>query len=180
MSKKETPSLQRATMVKLFFAVALLLLMIVLLLHACGPDAVDGEQGGGIVWDSNAEEGGLVAKSKEEILAELNAKVEEGMINISMNTSPVFKTGTDKGNLLIVNSNKNNYPQVVYILLQETGEEIYRSGGIPVGSKIEYAALNKDLEPGVYDCLACFNNVDPETGTMLGEARAEIKITVQG
>ena len=45
----------------------------------------------GMVWDTNAEVGGLEHKSDEEIQAELNQKVEEGMINISMNTSQSIK-----------------------------------------------------------------------------------------
>lgn len=38
----------------------------------------------GIQMDENAQEGGLTLKSKEEIQEELNRKVEEGMINISI------------------------------------------------------------------------------------------------
>ena len=136
--------------------------------------------GNGLVMDTNAEEGGLEYASPEEIQEELNRKVEEGMINISMNTSPVFENGTAKGNLLIVNSEINRYPQIVYIVRNDTNEEIYRSGGIAVGSKIEYAALDVDLDPGVYECTAYFNNADPETGDILGTAGAEITITVQG
>lgn len=132
----------------------------------------------GMVWDTNAEVGGLEHKSDEEIQAELNQKVEEGMINISMNTTPVFETGKSKGNLLIVNSEVNNYPQIVYIVRKDNNQEIYRSGGIPVGSKIEYAALDVDLPAGSYDCVAYFNNADPDTGAILGTAGAEITITV--
>lgn len=133
----------------------------------------------GMVWDNAAEEGGLNGRSEEEIQEELNRKVEEGMINISMNTAPVFADGKSKGNLLIVNSASNNYPQIVYIVRKDTGEEIYRSGGIPVGSKIEYAALDVDLPAGTYDCVAYFNNADPDTGAILGTAGAEITITVE-
>ena len=133
----------------------------------------------GMVWDANAEEGGLEGRSEEEIQAELNKKVEEGMINISMNTSPVFADGTSEGNLMIVNSSANHYPQIVYIVRKDTNEEIYRSGGIPIGSKIENAALNVDLPAGTYDCIAYFNNADPDTGAILGTAGAEITITVE-
>ena len=134
---------------------------------------------GGIEWDANAEEGGLAHRSEEEIRAELNEKVAQGMINISMNTSPVFESGAAEGNLLIVNSERNNYPQIVTIVRKDTGDEIYRSGGIPVGSKIERARLDADLPAGTYDCVAYFNNVDPETGDFLGTAGAEIVVTVQ-
>ena len=135
-------------------------------------------QMGGLSLDPNSEEGGLVYRSQEEIQAELNQKVKEGMINISMNTSPVFESGTAKGNLMIVNSEANNYPQIVYIVRKDTGEEIYRSKGIPVGSKIEYAALDVNLPAGVYECVAYFNNADPDTGAILGTAGAEIVVTV--
>lgn len=134
---------------------------------------------GGIVWDADAEEGGLTQRSAEEVREELNRKVEEGMINISMNTAPVFPDGGSEGSLLIVNSERNNYPQVVYIVRKDTGEEIYRSGAIPVGSKIERAKLAVPLPAGSYECVAYFNNVDPATGAVLGTAGAEIVITVQ-
>lgn len=150
---------------------------------SCGSSTSTGENEAkkpGISWDVNAEEGGLTQKSEEEIQEELNKKVEEGMINISMNTAPIFETGTSKGNLLIVNSERNNHPQVVYIVLKDTGEEIYRSGAIAVGSKIEQAALDVDLDPGIYNCVAYFNNVNVETGEVLGTAGAEIQITVKG
>lgn len=139
----------------------------------------DGDASTGMQWDTNAEEGGLNGRSEEEIQAELNKKVEEGMINISMNTSPVFHDGKSKGNLMIVNSEANHYPQIVYIVRKDTNEEIYRSGGIPVGSKVENAALSVDLPAGTYDCIAYFNNADPETGAILGTAAAEITITVE-
>ena len=129
--------------------------------------------------DENAEQGGLVYRDKDEIQKELNQKVEEGMINISMNTSPIFADGTAEGNLLIVNSEANNYPQIVYIIRKDTGDEIYRSKGIAVGSKIECAKLSVNLPAGVYDCVAYFSNVDPNTGSILGTAGAEITITVQ-
>ncbi len=134
----------------------------------------------GIVWDENAEEGEITQRSAAEVQRELNEKVEAGMINISMNTSPVFANGETEGNLLIANSERNNYPQVVYIVRKDTGDEIYRSGAIPVGSKIEYAKLVVPLDAGTYECVAYFNNVDPVSGGILGTAGAEIVITVEG
>ncbi len=133
----------------------------------------------GIVYDLNAEEGGWDQMSEEEITAALNSKVDEGMINISMNTSPVFSDGTAKGSLWIVNELINNYPQKVEIYLVDGDELIYTSGAIPVGSKIETDRLDKELEAGTYECLAMFHNLDPITGESLGSAGAKIKITIQ-
>ena len=55
----------------------------------------------------------------------LNEKVEEGMISISMNTSPVFSDGESAGSLMIVNSDVNRYPISVEISRNDTGEVIY-------------------------------------------------------
>jgi hypothetical protein len=163
---------------RFLFAIPVLVL-IALFLWFWPFDGTGGLVGSAIDWDANAEEGGLNQRTQEEIQEELNRKVEEGMIRISMNTAPVFASGTAKGDLLIVNDESNNYPQVVYIVRKDTGEEIYRSGAIAVGSKIEQAPLAVDLPAGTYDCVAYFNNVDMESGTFLGTAGAEITITVQ-
>ena len=136
------------------------------------------ETGPGIVYDDGAVEGGWNEADTDKIIASLNEKVEEGMINISMNTSPNFREGTAEGNLMIVNEGINRYPQVVEISRNDTGEMIYKSGAIPVGSKIEHAKLSIDLPAGTYDCTAMFYNVDPDTGNYLGCAGAIISITV--
>ena len=133
----------------------------------------------GIVYDDGAVEGGWDEADTDKIIASLNEKVEEGMINISMNTSPNFKDGTSAGNLMIVNESINRYPQVVEITRNDTGEMIYKSGAIPVGSKIESDTLDVDLAAGTYECTSMFHNVDPETGASLGCAGAVIYLTVQ-
>ena len=133
----------------------------------------------GLILDESAVEGGWDEINTDEIVANLNKKVEAGMINIAMNTSPVFADGTSEGNLMIVNETINNYPQVVEITRNDTGELIYKSGGIPVGSKIEKAKLDVDLPAGTYACTAMFHNMNPDTGESLGCAGAIITVTVQ-
>ena len=132
----------------------------------------------GIIYDSNATVGGWEETDTETIVDSLNEKVEQGMINISMNTTPVFSDGMSAGNLMIVNEGINNYPQVVTIVRNDTNETIYQSNAIPVGSKIEQAELTVDLDAGTYECTALFYNVDPDTGNYLGCAGAMITITV--
>ena len=134
---------------------------------------------GGIVYDEAAVEGGWEAMDREEIVASLNEKVEEGYINISMNASPVFADGQAAGSLMIVNETVNRYPQQVSITRDDTGEVIYTSAAIPVGSKIAEDALDADLEAGTYECTAMFHSLDPETGAALGSAGASIVITIQ-
>ena len=133
----------------------------------------------GIVYDSSAVEGGWDNLSPEEIEARLNEKVAEGMINISANTAPIFEDGASEGNLMLVNESINNYPQKVQIVRNDTGEQIYESGAIAVGSKIERAKLDVVLPAGTYECTAYFHNLDPETGDIIGTAGAIITITIQ-
>ena len=132
-----------------------------------------------IVYDSSAVEGGWDNLSPEEIEARLNEKVAEGMINISANTAPIFEDGSSEGNLMLVNESINNYPQKVQIVRNDTGEQIYESGAIAVGSKIERAKLDVVLPAGTYECTAYFHNLDPETGDIIGTAGAIITITIK-
>ena len=133
----------------------------------------------GIVYDSSAIEGGWDNLSPEEIEARLNEKVAEGMINISMNTAPYFENGASEGNVMIVNASINNYPQQVEFIRNDTGEQIYQSKAIPVGSKIEHAALDVELPAGTYECTAMFHNLDPVSGEIIGTAGAIINITIK-
>ena len=133
----------------------------------------------GIVYDSSAVEGGWDNLSPEEIAEKLNEKVAEGMINISMNTAPYFENGTAEGNVMIVNEDINLYPQQVEFIRNDTQEVIYQSKAIPVGSKIERAALDVELPAGTYECTAMFHNLDPETGDIIGTAGAIITIIIK-
>ena len=143
----------------------------------CTKDEKDPDSG--FVMDDNAVEGGWNKVDEEKVRENLNASVEEGYINISMNTTPVFENGEAEGNLMIVNESINKYPQKVVITRNDNGDVIYESKGIPVGSKIERAKLAVNLPAGTYECTAMFHNVDPDTGESLGCAGAVITITVK-
>ena len=143
------------------------------------PAASKNDPKSGIVYDSAAVEGGWDNLSPEEIAEKLNEKVAEGMINISMNTAPYFENGASEGNVMIVNESINNYPQKVQIIRNDTGEQIYESGAIAVGSKIERATLDVALPAGTYECTAYFHNLNPETGEIIGTAGAIINITIK-
>ena len=123
----------------------------------------------GIVYDDSAVEGGWDNLSPEEIAEKLNEKVAE----------PYFENGTAEGNVMIVNEAINNYPQQVEFIRNDTQEVIYQSKAIPVGSKIERAALDVELPAGTYECTAMFHNLDPVSGEIIGTAGAIINITIK-
>lgn len=184
MSSKGSNNKRNTTTRNALIAIAVLLVIAVIVYFVQsgkpGTDKQDGTEPSnpGIIYDSNAVEGGWNEADLDTIVEGLNEKVEEGMINISMNTSPSFENGSAAGNLMIVNEGVNRYPQVVEIIRNDTNEQIYKSGAIPVGSKIESAKLNTVLSAGTYECTALFYNVDPDTGNYLGCAGAIIQLTV--
>ena len=170
------------TVIALTLAVALLaesaIMAVGLVENTKKPADVVNDTSAGLVFDEAAVEGGWEQLSQEEIEDRLNEQLEESMINISMNTSPYFEDGCSLGNLMIVNETINRYPQKVEILRNDTGEVIYTSGAIPVGSKIEAAALDVELEAGMYDCTALFHSLD-DSGNIIGSAGAIITITIK-
>lgn len=167
---------------KSIIVLAVLMLVLIIGSVVCmsgGGDETTTSNGGtfyDLTADANATEGGIEYKTQEEIEAELNAKVADGMINVSMNTNPVFENGT--GNLLITNSDVNNYPQIIEIY-DENNQLIYQSGLIEVGSKVETGLLLVGLSVGDHDCMATFNAVNPTTGELAGRANVNIVVTVK-
>ncbi len=123
--------------------------------------------------DSNTKDGEI--EKDTTITDKLNEQVAQSMVNVSMNSNPVFTDGV--GNVLITNSVENHTPQVVEIYYGE--EQIYQSGVIPVGSNVASASLDTALAEGDYDCTAYFNSIDSETGELLGRVGINIKVTVK-
>lgn len=178
--KKESKNNSK-TAIGIVIGVLLIIAIILGCLRGCNgdkPTNIPDNTGPGIVYDDGAVVGGWDETDIDKIVEGLNEKVDEGMINISMNTSPSFANGTAAGSLMIVNESINRYPQVVEITRNDTNDVIYKSGAIPVGSKIESAKLAAYLDPGTYECTAMFYNVDPNTGNYLGCAGAIIHVTV--
>lgn len=124
-----------------------------------------------------AELGQLEGKTNDEIIEALNRVVEEGNLNISINTNPVFAHGAALGTLRIENSPANRYDQVVAIVRDDTGEEIYNSGLLPPNYHIQEDVLSVVLEAGDYPCTVTFTAYDAEQN-VVGAANAKVVITV--
>lgn len=131
----------------------------------------------GINWDTNQGIGDLKGKSKEERVAALNEKVAEGMLNFSMNTNPIFESGTSMGTLMINNSASNRYPQLIEIYTKDSNTLVY-SGAVDIGNKVEKSKLLVDLPKGEYECIAHFSALNRDTGEKLGTVKANIKISI--
>ncbi len=122
--------------------------------------------------------GQLDGKTKEEIQAELNRLVEEGMFNISIANIVFLANGSSEGEFNIENSPANRYLMQVEISLADTGEVIYTSGVLEPNYHIQYARLDKTLPAGTYNCIATFHALDPETEEEVGQAACAMTIVV--
>ena len=129
--------------------------------------------------EAAAKLGQLEGKSEEEIQAELDRVVTEGMFHIAINSDPVFEDGASEGNLEIENVPANLYLMRVEITRQDTGELIYSTKYIEPNNHIQNAKLDVDLEAGDYPADVVFYAYSTQTQEEIGSAGCEITIHVK-
>ncbi|WP_165253149.1 hypothetical protein [Adlercreutzia sp. ZJ304] len=122
--------------------------------------------------------GQLSGKSQEEIQAELDRIVEEGMFNISIASFIEFPNGSSEGAVRIENVPNNHYLMRVSIMRDDTGETIYTTDFIEPNHHIENDTLDVDLPAGTYPCTAMFYAYDMNTEELRGQAAAKVTISV--
>lgn len=102
------------------------------------------------------------------------------MFNISINTQISFPNGTAEGQAYIDNISANHYNMTVQIVLDDTGESVYQSGGIRPGQlHREYHCCPRRWPKGSYKATAIFTAHDPEDQSEVGQAAAEVLLTVE-
>ncbi|NLW70823.1 MAG: hypothetical protein GX061_07065 [Eubacteriaceae bacterium] len=129
-------------------------------------------------FDPNAKDGPLPGRTQEEIQAELNRIVEEGMFNISIASVVVMEQSSRKAPVKIENIAANHHNMTVTITLDENNEIVYESAGLAPGQYIEYADFNRKLAAGEYKATALFTAYDIEDLSVAGRAAAKITIMV--
>ncbi|WP_165061633.1 flagellar protein FliS [Adlercreutzia sp. ZJ154] len=133
---------------------------------------------GNSLLDPNARTGQAPYKSQEEMQAEIDRVVEEGMFNISIASVIEFADGTSNGTAYIENVPGNQYNMQVVITDDTTGEVLYESGMLQPNQYIENITLTKDLDAGTYAATATFTALDPTTYEEVGQAAAKITLNV--
>ena len=124
--------------------------------------------------------GQLEGKSQEEIRAELDRVVDEGMFNISIAAAVMMDSGSAPAELRIENVPGNPYLMQVVITRDDTGEQIYQTDMIEPNHHIQRDALDVDLDAGSYECTATFFACDMETEEVVGQAAAKMLVVVSG
>ena len=168
---------KRQRVIALAVIVALLLVIGVLVFLLLRP-----EPGGQIVTsakrDPNASIGQIEGKTQEEIQAELNRLVEQGMFNVSINPDIRFESGDAEGDVRIENVPGNYYLMRVTLTLDDTGETVYTSGMLEPNYHIQTAKLDVPLKKGTYPATALFTAYEPGTEEVAGNAAVKVQLYV--
>lgn len=149
---------------------------------------------GGLVWfftrpklddttqywfDKAAEDGTLAGKTPQELQGMLDDIMEQGMVNVSMNSYVIFEDGTSEGSLGVENIKENRYYIRVILTNDADGSVLYESAGIKPGQYIDKITLNQDLPAGEYQCTATEYVTDPETLEDVGQVQVKVKVIVK-
>jgi hypothetical protein len=127
----------------------------------------------------DAEDGHLSNMTPEQIKEQMQKAADAAYFSFKINARPEFENGNAAGSLGIENPNHNVYPMVVQIMLDDTDEIIYDSGGVLPNQHIDNAKLSKRLKKGTYKATAYLNAYDPDTKVWQGKQAAALVITVK-
>lgn len=117
--------------------------------------------------------------SQDELEAMLAQKVDEGMIAFSLNTQMHLEAPDAEAPVLFENPANNAKLLKLEITRDDTGEKMYETGYLAPGSYVERDRLDVRLDPGSYTCTALITSYKQDTKKPLGQAAAEVIISVQ-
>jgi hypothetical protein len=97
----------------------------------------------------------------EDIQREIEEKVARGMFETHMTTTWTFPNGNSPSTDAVMgNSANNNYPFWFELSLEDTGESVYTSSLLPLGTTLKTITLSKDLDAGTYPAVISIHMVD--------------------
>lgn len=105
----------------------------------------------------------------DEIIENLDEedKTPIGSYEVTMNTTWNFANGsTASKNAYVENDETNTHDVYFDVFLSETGENIYKSPVLPIGTYLKDIKLDKELQKGVYDCIVTYSLVDEEQNVL--------------
>lgn len=170
----------------------ILIVVALVILAACGIGAalyLNGQKqtqstsiGGGstmILPDANAEEGGFAGESLDELYRQMIEKAEAGAIVVNFSESIILPDGSSEAEVQIANPVENTYPMQFTINLEDTGEQVFESGLVPVGSHLSSIKLEKKLSAGEYPAVLTYKAYDEEKQDFVGTVGVSVLITVE-
>jgi hypothetical protein len=120
---------------------------------------------------------GVVATQEniDEILEQMNTPVKDGYYEVTMNSDWVFETAKSPSSNAYVKNKETNTRTVYFaVFLSDTGELVYTSPYLPLGSSLTNFALDKELEAGEYPAVMTYYLVDDDYNKL-----TDVSITVK-
>lgn len=144
--------------------IALVIVIILAILLACA--------GGYMLWKSQqpvSDPGATIqsydGKTTKEIQDELNRQAEESRMTISV--APKVRIKDGKARVNVINANDNKFDQT--FTLEQDGKDVYKSGIIKVGEKVEWCDA-ADLKTGT--ATITVQAVDKKSGKPSGNPQS--------
>ncbi len=109
---------------------------------------------------------------------EMLEKVGEGQMSIEMQT----ESYSDDGQLFscyLANALENSYDMFVVITEDATQEEVYRSGLIPLGGRIETFQTKSKLGEGTHVCTVTYVQVEDDHSTIHAQVNIGLNLVVR-
>lgn len=117
--------------------------------------------------------------SAANVMDEMRQEVEEGMFECNMSMTWTFEDGSAASkDAIVVNNSNNSYPLYFDVNLEDTGELIYSSPVIPVGSQLTDFVLDKDLDKGEYRAVVMYSLLENEESQVV-KSQAGFVITIK-
>lgn len=113
----------------------------------------------------------------QKLVDEMVRKAEEGTMTLEMQVDAVSDDGITF-TCYLANALENNYDMFMTLYLDETQEEIYRTGLIPLGGRIETFSLEKALDQGSHSCTLVFNQVEEDLQTIHAQVNVGLNLIV--
>lgn len=105
-------------------------------------------------------------------------KAAEGQMALEMKTEAVSYDGRTFS-CYLANSISNSYDMFMVFYRDDTQEEIYRTGLLPIGSRIETFTLDKKLQSGNYDITIVYNQVEEDLETIHAQVNVGLTLIVK-
>lgn len=118
------------------------------------------------------------AESLQDAVNQLIEKAKEGQMALEMKTEAHSEDGKTF-TCFLANSLSNNYDMFMVFYRDDTQEEIYRTGLIPVGARIEEFTLEDALAPGTYDITVVYNQVESDRETIHAQVNVGLILVVK-
>lgn len=119
----------------------------------------------------------------QQIVEDMNAEVKEGYFETYMNTEWTFPDGaTETTDAILGNSPNNTKPIRCEVILEDSGEVVYKTGILPVGAVLDPFKLDTDLEAGTYEAICqvyLLNEQEDGTYEDFSNAGFHVTITVE-